>query len=122
MLIRRDAYERIGGFDERFFLYCEDDDICRRLRDAGGRLRYEPSAIASHSGGRSAPRTSLYAVLARSRIDYARKHSGRASAAVQRAAIVTQATTHTVVGLAGRLPSARGHGAALRASLKRIDP
>ena len=38
MLIRRDAFARIGGFDERYFLYWEDADLCRRL--AASRLHY----------------------------------------------------------------------------------
>ena len=35
MLVRRDAYEAIGGFDEGLFLYCEDTDLCLRLWQAG---------------------------------------------------------------------------------------
>ena len=59
MLVRRDALEQLGGLDEGFFLYCEDMDLCRRLRDAGYDVRYEPAAVAIHEGGASAPRASL---------------------------------------------------------------
>ena len=54
MLIRRDAFERVSGFDERFFIYWEDADLCRRLRDAGWSTRYVPRAIVRHPGGASA--------------------------------------------------------------------
>ncbi len=117
MLVRRDAFEVVGGFDDGFFLYCEDQDLCRRLRAAGGQIRYEPAAVVSHRGGHSAPRTSLYAVLAQSRIRVARKHNGRVQTALQRAAITTEALTHALAGLRRRPEHSRGHRAALRASL-----
>ena len=44
MLVRRTAFEEVGGFDEGFFLYCEDTDLCRRLWDAGHVIRYVPDA------------------------------------------------------------------------------
>jgi N-acetylglucosaminyl-diphospho-decaprenol L-rhamnosyltransferase len=119
MLIRRSAYEAVGGFDDGFFLYCEDQDLCRRLRAYGGAICYEPSAVVSHRGGHSAPRTSLYAVLAQSRIRVARKHNGRVQAALQHAAVTTEALTHALASAAGRPAHARGHRAALRASLQR---
>ena len=53
MMIRRGAYEALGGMDEGFFLYWEDADFCRRLRDAGWRTVYHPGVAATHSGGRS---------------------------------------------------------------------
>lgn len=53
MLVRRDLFLSLGGFDERFFMYREDMDLCKRIRDAGYRLRYlaEPSAV--HHWGKS---------------------------------------------------------------------
>jgi len=54
LLFRRDAFERIGGFDERFFpLWFEDVDFCLRLRQAGYRIVYEPAASALHLGAHS---------------------------------------------------------------------
>ena len=53
MLVRRAAYETIGGLDERFFLMYEDTDYCTRLRDAGYRIRYFPGASITHLGGSS---------------------------------------------------------------------
>jgi GT2 family glycosyltransferase len=53
MLVRRDAFDAVGGLDEGFFLYWEDADLCRRLQRAGWRTAYVPQAAAMHIGGRS---------------------------------------------------------------------
>ena len=51
--IGRAAFEKVGGFDERFFLYFEDADLCRRAARAGMAVRYVPAAIVPHIGGAS---------------------------------------------------------------------
>ena len=51
--IGRDAFEEIGGFDEDFFLYFEDADVCRRAGVAGIPVRYVPAAVVTHLGGGS---------------------------------------------------------------------
>jgi hypothetical protein len=61
MLIRRDRFEEAGGFDERYFLYWEDADLCRRLRDRGYTTRYVPGARVLHPGGVSARTHSAFA-------------------------------------------------------------
>ena len=53
MLARRDALDSVRGFDERYFLYWEDADLCRRLRAHGYHVRYVPSATAVHTVGQS---------------------------------------------------------------------
>jgi GT2 family glycosyltransferase len=53
MLARRDALGSVGGFDERYFLYWEDADLCRRLRRSGWHVRYMPGAVAIHEVGQS---------------------------------------------------------------------
>jgi GT2 family glycosyltransferase len=64
-LVRRDLFERLGGFDERFFLYYEEVDLCRRIRAAGYRVQYWPELRVHHIGGVSA-RTVAGATVARS--------------------------------------------------------
>ncbi len=53
MLLRRAAFEQVGGFDQRYFLYWEDADLCRRLRGSGFNVRYVPAAKAVHQVGAS---------------------------------------------------------------------
>lgn len=56
MLIPREAWDAVGGFDEAYFFYFEDVDLCRRLRRAGYEIRYAPDAVVVHfGGGSSAP-------------------------------------------------------------------
>lgn len=53
MLIRRDLIQAIGALDERFFMYCEDVDLCWRCRQAGREVMYAPSATVTHAIGGS---------------------------------------------------------------------
>ena len=53
MLARREALAAVKGFDERYFLYWEDADLCRRLRNAGWETRYMPGATVVHEVGQS---------------------------------------------------------------------
>jgi GT2 family glycosyltransferase len=55
MLIRREAWEAVGGFDESFYFYFEDADLCRRIRAAGYRVACEPASVMVHFGGGSDP-------------------------------------------------------------------
>ena len=53
MFARREAIEAVGGFDERFFLYWEDADLCRRIWDAGWKVIYYPEIEIYHFVGKS---------------------------------------------------------------------
>jgi GT2 family glycosyltransferase len=54
ILVRRAAFDEIGGFDESYFLYGEDLDLCRRMRRAGWTLVAMPDRFAWHDSGASA--------------------------------------------------------------------
>ncbi len=60
-LYRREAFERLGGFEERFFCYYEDVDLGFRLRLAGGRCVLEPRAVVRHVGSASSDQVSGFA-------------------------------------------------------------
>jgi GT2 family glycosyltransferase len=60
-LYRREAFEALGGFEERFFCYYEDVDLGFRLRLAGGRCVLEPRAVVRHVGSASSDQVSGFA-------------------------------------------------------------
>ncbi|MGH2917993.1 MAG: glycosyltransferase family 2 protein, partial [Solirubrobacteraceae bacterium] len=76
LLVSRDAAEQIGWFDPAFFVYSDEVDFCKRLRDAGWRTLYVPGAVAIHheqlSTGRVPERRIVE--LSRNRDRYMRKH------------------------------------------------
>lgn len=53
-LIRRSLFDALGGFDERYFLYYEEVDLCRRVQQAGLQVQYWPELRVHHIGGASA--------------------------------------------------------------------
>lgn len=53
LLVRRAALEQVQGFDERIFMYFEDNDLCLRLRRAGWQIVYNPQVSITHAGGAS---------------------------------------------------------------------
>ncbi len=80
-MVRRQALDQVGGLDERFFMYGEDVDWCKRFADAGWRIVFFPEAKAIHYGGASSATVPLrcYLQLQRARIQYWEKHHHPAS-------------------------------------------
>ena len=76
MLIRRDLIDKIGALDERFYMYCEDVDICQRAWDAGREVVYVPEAVVTHAIGRSSDKNAdkMIVEFHRSWYEYDRKH------------------------------------------------
>lgn len=54
MLVKRDVFEKVGFFDEKFFLYYEDSDLCERIRRKGYSIIYSPKAVLWHKNAGSA--------------------------------------------------------------------
>lgn len=79
LMVRRAAFEAIGGFDARIFLYHEDDDLSRRLRAQAGPVMFLRDPLVEHLGGRSSARSPQNAALkaramGRSRVYAMAKH------------------------------------------------
>lgn len=73
-LSSKDSFAALGGFDEGYFLHVEDVDLCRRCREAGGRVIYDPRAAVLHYGSTSdAPSRIVQAHKADSLARYFRK-------------------------------------------------
>ena len=90
LLVRRDAFERLGGFDERFWLYGEEADLCRRLRDEGLRVVHVPAARAVHVGAASSAALGPVAFehFQRGAELFVRKHHGPTGLALHRAGLL----------------------------------
>ena len=81
------AFRTIGGFDEDFFLYREETDLCRRLRDRGLRIRHEPSVVVTHYGDASSTDSLPVAIrpsAMASHYRYIDKHQGRVAGMAMR--------------------------------------
>jgi len=108
LLIRRALFEELGGFDERFFVYFDDVDLCLRARRAGWRVVHFAGAEAHHRGCGTTDRVRdlrLFYAL-RSRILFAFKHFSPAAAALTTAATVTvEPLARLVHAVAGRSPA-----------------
>ena len=79
LLVRRAAFEQIGGFDPAYFMYFEDVDLCARLARAGWPSVYVPDAVVEHSGGHATRRAPGRMLRAHHRSAYrylARQYSG----------------------------------------------
>ncbi|HET9483453.1 MAG TPA: glycosyltransferase family 2 protein [Xanthomonadales bacterium] len=76
MLLRRELFDRVGGFDSGYRLHCEDLDLCRRVRDAGLLVLVAEHARATHLQGGSSRRRPLFVAFQKHRgmQRYFRKH------------------------------------------------
>jgi N-acetylglucosaminyl-diphospho-decaprenol L-rhamnosyltransferase len=104
LLVRAEALQAVGPFDERFFLYSEETDWCYRFRQAGWTVAHEPlMAVTHHTSGNYSP--DLLAQLSYAKMLFARKHYGRARAAGIHAGLVLR---HLLRNLAAAMPNADG--------------
>lgn len=93
LLIRTDIAERVGDWDEqRFFLYSEETDYCRRIRAAGGTVRFVPDAVVQHRGSGSGSSPALDALREVNRLRYFRKWHSPAASAMFAAVLLLQHT------------------------------
>lgn len=124
LMVRSDVFEMIGGFDERIFLFHEDDDLCLRLA-RHGRLAYATDVVVSHRYGTSTPRTDeLTRVrawhLGFSRVYVIRKHHGRLAALASLFHAMLKFLSPEMVSPRGRI-KARAFFAGTRTALRQAD-
>jgi len=103
LMVRRQVWQAVGGFDERFYpIWFEDVDFLKRARSAGFRVRYVPGAVARHGGGHSVSRIpweSREVYWYGSLIRYSFKHFRIIGRALVWAAVVTGCTLRAVRGV-----------------------
>jgi GT2 family glycosyltransferase len=79
MLVRRSAFEQVAGFDEGYWMYWEDADICRRLKDRGWQMMFCPSAGGCHRTGSSGTSPQTIQAFHESAARYYERHVARST-------------------------------------------
>jgi N-acetylglucosaminyl-diphospho-decaprenol L-rhamnosyltransferase len=123
--VRREAFEAVNGFDERFFLFSEETDLCKRIQDGGWKAHHEPGITFVHHAGKAGVHPPREAQMAYGRLQYARKHFSRLGAAGYRAILVMHhAVRLTVLRFRGSTPSSSAAAStlALKVLLGRCEP
>lgn len=123
LMVRLDAFRRVGRMDERFYpAWFDDVDLCRRLKRAGWRIFLEPAARFEHRGGVAMRTMGLRAFTDawyRNLLLYVRKHHGRAPAFVVRILLAAGMVERASAACMRRdSPSLRAYLAVLRFALR----
>lgn len=124
LLVRRRALEEAGPFDERYFMYLEDTDLCRRLWNTGWEVVFRPEAEVLHTGGVSARghETRLSIERQRSRLIYFSMHHPGLVYGLVRCMAGIAALVRGIGWLASlRLDRLRAEGFILRLALRGLD-
>jgi N-acetylglucosaminyl-diphospho-decaprenol L-rhamnosyltransferase len=107
MMVRAATWHRLGGFDERFFMYAEEVDLCKRIADGGGTLLCDPRIRMLHDTGSGDRRAASRLLnLSRGNATFYTKHYGPFWAHVCRILLLTHALTRFAFGV---LSGSRGH-------------
>jgi exopolysaccharide biosynthesis WecB/TagA/CpsF family protein len=88
LAVRREAFEAVRGFDERFFLFSEETDLCKRIQDDGWAAHAEPGITFVHHAGKAGVHPPREAQAAYARLQYARKHFGWLRASTYHAILI----------------------------------
>jgi GT2 family glycosyltransferase len=114
LLARREAFDGAGGFDERFFLYSEEVDLCLRVHRAGWKVVHSPAVTILHHGNSDRPADArLQTQLAWARLQYADKNLPALSRPVFRGALVLRYGLRSLHGDPRRRKAARAATALL---------
>jgi GT2 family glycosyltransferase len=115
MLVRREAIESAGYLDERYFMYSDETDFCRRIKTAGWEVRHLPQMTILHHDGKAGVKPSIDSLDAYNRMVYARKHFSPAHRGVYGGAVTLRLVLRSVY--AGRGETARLKRAANRRAI-----
>jgi hypothetical protein len=107
LLVRREAFDEVGGLDEGYFMYAEEVDWCFAMKQHGWQVWYQPEAVVTHHGGASSQhrRAGREADLYRSRVRFFRKHYGDGAALMLKALLYAFTTMKLLAHGALRLVS-----------------
>ncbi len=124
LMLRRAALEEVGLLDEDYFMYSEEVDLCKRLRDAGWAIMWSHRSEVVHHGWQSSRQVSTesFLNLYRGKIMYFRKHYGRPMAFIYKLLLVSASIARLAVSPAALLqrPEFRDRNLALAGRYSRL--
>ena len=99
LMVRRDLFEAVDGFDAEFFMYFEDCDLCRRIRSLGFEIHFNPSVSVVHRVGASGDhhKARIMVEYRKSQMRYYRKHRSMASRTLLRAYVFFRLLPYVLV-------------------------
>ncbi len=118
MMVRREAIESAGFLDERFFMYSDETDFCRRIKTAGWEVRHLPAMTILHHEGKAGVKPSIESLNAYTRTMYARKHFSPAHRSLYTGAVLLRHSLRSIY--AGRGEPGRRRREASRAAVKTL--
>ena len=123
LLARRQAFLEAGGFDEGFFLYFEDIDLCERIFDKGWKVIFLPDAVSLHHGGASTSARPLRSRVEyrKSQIRFYRKHGSAASLLLLKAYLRLSLAGLSLSGAFGGDPDGGALRSEFREALRRAN-
>jgi GT2 family glycosyltransferase len=112
MLVRREAIESAGCLDERYFMYSDETDLCRRIKTAGWDVRHVPQMTIVHHEGKAGVKPTIDSLDAYNRIVYARKFFSPAHRALYQGAVMLKLFLRSIY-------AGRGHTASHKRAANR---
>jgi GT2 family glycosyltransferase len=111
MLLRADVVRPMGLFDEDYFVYSEEVDLCDRLGQTGWELHRVPEAIVTHKGGQSTRQVAdaMFIELYRNKTKFFRKRRGRLAASLYKLILLQAASARYLTVQAWQLLGLRRH-------------
>jgi GT2 family glycosyltransferase len=112
LLLRREAVGGASLFDEAYFVYSEEVDLCDRLRESGWALHWVPEAVVTHRGAQSTRQVAdrMFIELYRNKLLFFRKRRGMAAGAAYKIVLFQVALVRCVGGIIARLLPLRQRG------------
>lgn len=98
MFVRKEVFERVGGFDEDYFIYVEDMDLCFRARSVGFKTFFTPYVRIKHYGQGSSSRSFAVINIYKGIISFSKKHKASFSYQIIRQILLTKARVLSLLG------------------------
>lgn len=96
--IRRLLFEKLNGFDDHYFMYIEDADLCFRVKKAGSKVLFSPNATIQHKGQGSSNRTFAVVQIYKGLLYFNKKHMGVLSYGIVKFFLMLKAITLVIYG------------------------